>query len=254
MTICGLAIVATFAYAKPGPFVDLLITRADKVWDGELWRMLTCVFPHVHLLHLVFNLYWMWKFGSILEDWLGPVQYAVLCLLLAAGPAAAEFLATAVGGVGLSGVVYGFFGVLFALRHDKDFAAAEMQPRIVQFFIGWFFVCIALTYTKIMPVGNVAHGAGAVLGWLVGQAILTRWRVWLLAGLSALVLALCATTLYMPWNASYSIYRGQKYVEQRDYARALYWYEMAYRVSPTHPHLHEYVLWLRHRVEKPDED
>jgi len=137
---------------------------------GELWRLVTSIFPHAGILHLAFNIYWLWVFGTLVEEKFGHLKTAALILLFAVASGAWEF-ALAVGGIGLSGVGYGLFGLLWVLsKRDERFCDA-IDGKTVQLFIGWFLLCIATTVTNIMPVGNIAHGTGAVLGILVGFAI-----------------------------------------------------------------------------------
>ena len=137
---------------------------------GELWRLVTSIFPHAGLLHLSFNIYWLWIFGTVIEEKFGHFKTAALILLFAVGSGAWEF-ALASGGVGLSGVGYGLFGLLWMLsRYDERFKET-IDAKTVQLFVGWFFLCVFATYTKIMPVGNIAHAAGAVLGILTGLVI-----------------------------------------------------------------------------------
>lgn len=137
---------------------------------GELLRLVTSIFPHTGILHLAFNIYWLWIFGTLVEETLGHLRTAVLILLFAIGSGAWEF-ALASGGVGLSGVGYGLFGLIWMLsRYDERFKDA-IDTRTIQLFVGWFLFCVFATYTKIMPVGNIAHGAGAALGILAGLAI-----------------------------------------------------------------------------------
>lgn len=113
---------------------------------------------------------WLWIFGTLIEETFGHLKTAVLILLFAVGSSAWEF-GLAIGGVGLSGVGYGLFGLIWMLsRYDKRFRDA-IDRRTVQLFIGWFFFCIIATVTNIMPVANVAHGTGAILGILTGLAI-----------------------------------------------------------------------------------
>src|SRR5438067_12893472 len=83
-------------------------------WHGQPWRLLTSAFLHVDPLHLLFNLYWLWVFGTVLESAFGSLRTMALIVVLASGSAAAEY-AFANGGVGLSGVTYGFFGLLWVL-------------------------------------------------------------------------------------------------------------------------------------------
>jgi len=166
---------------------------------GELWRLVTNILPHGGVLHLLFNVYWLWVFGTLLEDVYGHLKTAALILLFAVGSGAWEF-ALAAGGIGLSGVGYGFFGLLWMLaRHDERFREA-IDAKTVQLFIGWFFLCIVTTLTHVMPIANIAHGAGAVLGILVGLAItLPDHRGLTLAGVGAiLMVGLWGATLGRP--------------------------------------------------------
>ena len=55
-------------------------------------------------------------------------------------------------------------------------------------FVGWFVLCIVLTMAGMWNVGNVAHGAGFVLGALLAWAIAARGLVPRL-GKSALLVA-----------------------------------------------------------------
>lgn len=146
-----------------GPFF-----MTGEVWSKlQLWRAVTSVLPHVNFFHLAFNIYWLWVFGTLLEEVYGHLRFAGIVLLLAVGSSLGEFMLLD-GGVGLSGVGYGLFGMLWALqRYDSRFSDA-IDNRTIELFVIWFFVCIALTAAKVMMVANVAHGVGAILGGLLG--------------------------------------------------------------------------------------
>jgi membrane associated rhomboid family serine protease/Tfp pilus assembly protein PilF len=145
----------------------------------EPWRLVLSALPHavaVHgldFLHLPFNLYWLWVFGTALEDAFGHVKTGLLFVLLAAGSAAAEY-ALFVGGIGLSGVTYGLFGLLWFLAPRDRRLTDAVDARTTQLMVGWFFLCILLTVTNLSPIGNVAHGVGALLGVLLGVALAAR--------------------------------------------------------------------------------
>jgi membrane associated rhomboid family serine protease len=146
--------------------------RPSAFWS-EPWRLFTSVLPHLDVFHLVFNVYWLWIFGTLLEEVLGHVRLLGLVALFAAGSMSAQF-AVGHGAVGLSGVGYGLFALLWVLSsRDRRFAEA-VDARTAQLFALWFVVCVVATYTKIWAVGNVAHGVGAVLGGLVGAAMSAR--------------------------------------------------------------------------------
>lgn len=214
--------------------------ESPMISRGEFWRLVTSMFLHVNALHLIFNIYWFWVFGTLVEEVYGSIKTAELILLFAIGPNALEY-GFASGGVGLSGVAYGLFGFLWMLsRRDERFRDA-IDNRTIQLFLGWFFFCILLTYANVMNVGNIAHGAGAVLGILVGWVItFPEHRPVLVGSTTVLVaFALWAATAGRPKvNLSQAagdeeFFLGAKAVEAKHDEEALRWLRRA--VSYRHP-------------------
>jgi membrane associated rhomboid family serine protease len=249
LAVCAVAILVSLDFWTSNTYAHYLVEDRFAVFSGELWRLFTAIFPHVTWWHLAFNLYWFFRFGQILESWMGSLRFAGLVVLLAIGSSAADFI-LAQGGVGLSGVGYGLFGLLFALRRHKDFAAAEMQPRIVFLFVGWFFLCIVTTYAGSMHVANVAHGAGAILGWLVGRALLVRDARAILGVLAGAVVLLSLTCLYMPWSADYAWFQANHLYQHGDEEAALPLFEKAARAHPENAELQQFVKQVKLYLEQ----
>lgn len=196
----GLAALLVTVLSWSGRNIDALdITY--RAWEGEPWRLVTSALPHVGPLHLLFNLYWLWRLGALLEQRYGAFKTLTFYALVAIGSAAAEH-ALFRGGVGLSGVGYGIVGFLtVAHRRDPELSDA-MDEQTTRLFILWFFLCIAATVTNVMPVANVAHGAGFVLGSLFGLAATAkagaRWTLASAAG-ALLIASLVASAWLRPW-------------------------------------------------------
>lgn len=212
------------ARARITPARNYLAAAPAAVWEGEVWRLATSVLIHGGILHLVFNGYWLWRFGASIEAWMGRWRYLGFCVLLATTTVSSEILVSLGMPVGLSGVVYGMFGLLFAMRRQKDFAAALMDPSTVQLLIGWFFLCIVLTYAKIMPIANVAHGAGAVLGYGIGWAALRKDRMAALVAMVLTAVIVSASSVYMPWDYRYCLYRADRSLAKNEGQQALEWF------------------------------
>jgi membrane associated rhomboid family serine protease len=188
-----LAVAVTIAWWMK---VDVsVLFESPQIRRGQWWRLLTSVLPHLDVLHLIFNLWWLWIFGTTVERVFGHLNTILLFLLFAIGPNALQY-AFSDGGVGLSGIGYGLFGLLWILsRRDPRFAGA-IDQRTINLFIGWFFLCILLTLNHTWAVGNFAHGGGALLGILVGFAITMPEVRILLAGCVA------AIVLFSLWGAT----------------------------------------------------
>lgn len=173
----GLMATAVTLLIASGRWDPARFEMGPTAFTTEPWRLVLSALPHVvagfDVFHLPFNLYCLWLFGTLVEEVFGHVKALALVLMLAAGSAAAEY-ALFRGGIGLSGVGYGIFGMLWFLApRDRRFADA-VDARTTQLMVGWFFLCIACTVINLWAVANVAHGAGALLGVLAGAAVAAR--------------------------------------------------------------------------------
>jgi GlpG protein len=129
-----LAVVVTGA-SWTGNDVERLVMSPTAFLD-EPWRLLTSCLPHMTFLHLLFNAMWMWRLGTVLERQFGHLVLAGLVLVCSIVATAAEFAIGGIG-VGLSGVVYGLFGFLWALARFDRRHAALMDAGTVQVMLAW---------------------------------------------------------------------------------------------------------------------
>lgn len=203
--------------------MDMKLGILSTIWNGELWRPFTSTLLHVNLIHLLFNCYWLVTFGWVLEPRFGSVRFLGLFALLAYVSTLPDFVITnyntpidaQISSVGLSGVVYGLFGILWVGRRWHPELESVCNADTVRLFIIWFFLCIALTALDVVPIANIAHGAGLVFGVLYGLVIFDarrrlRWGV--LAGLAtALVLS---TLIAVPGHNGYEHAKEKRQFER----------------------------------------
>ena len=146
----------------------------------ELWQLVTYAFLHGSLLHLAFNMFALYMFGSALEQVLGPRRYLAYYFVSVLTAALTQLVVTAASGtiyptVGASG---GVFGVLLA------YAVYFPQNKIYIFFLpigipARVFVVIYAALELFLGVTGTQEGVAhfAHLGGLVGGAtMLAYWR------------------------------------------------------------------------------
>ena len=164
----ALAAIGTTVLSETGASIDALVMTPSAI-GPEPWRLLTSALPHIGVLHLVFNIYWLLVLGGAVEARCGARIVSALIVVTAIGSAAFEH-ALFSGGVGLSGVGYGLFGFCWmAARAGVDFGDV-VDKRTVQTFLAWFVFCCITTFTGVFEVANAAHAGGLVVGVLAGVA------------------------------------------------------------------------------------
>jgi membrane associated rhomboid family serine protease len=216
-----------------GADLDPLIADARGLPENA-WTLWTSTLLHGGWMHLLFNLYWIFKFGVLLEALFGLRLYALIVLGLGAGSSAVQ-LALSGPGIGLSGVGYGMFGLLWALDRWHPRCRGVLDKSVAELFAVWFLVCLALTWFDVMPIGNAAHGGGFVLGALLGWTLAARGRARLsrsavLVGCSVLCVLLVLPPVRHVVNRSqdYSLElfeRGYDAFESEEWERAERLYE-----------------------------
>src|SRR5262249_10051649 len=75
-----------------GPFTSALILDAAKVFDGQVWRLVTYAFLHDpgvasspggFYWHIIFNMWFLWLFGGYVEERYGSKEFLAFYLLAA---------------------------------------------------------------------------------------------------------------------------------------------------------------------------
>ena len=240
--IAALSIVATWRF-HAGADVSLFMQGYD-VWWIEILHFISTTFFHGNLLHLIFNLYWLWVFGTKVETEFGHAAMLGIFAFLAVGSSAAEY-AFSVGGIGLSGVGYGLFGLLWVLSRSDPRFRDSIDRQTVYVLVGWFFLCIFLTVTNVWNIGNIAHGMGCVLGALLGWTLAERNRLRKMRNTAILgtvfLLSIAGGTVLRPYVNFYIdvgqhfAYQGYLALENGDNESAADLYERATAANPNVP-------------------
>jgi len=132
-----------------------------EVRAGQVWRLITPIFVHFGILHLLFNMMWMRTLGGLIEFRQGIVKFAAMILILAITSNLTQFFMAGPGFGGMSGVVYGLFGFVW-IRGRVDPAAGFFLPgSSVAIMMGWYVLCVL---GVLGPIANWAHTGGLAVG------------------------------------------------------------------------------------------
>lgn len=117
--ILGVTVVVSLLALQPEGRDLLAALWLDKpgLASGEWWRLLSPVLVHASILHLAFNMYFLYLVGPLVEQLYGTARFLVLYVLTAATASLASYLIGGSGpSVGASGALFGLCGVLLVAR------------------------------------------------------------------------------------------------------------------------------------------
>jgi len=156
-------------------------TVPDLVFQGDYFALITSMFLHGGIAHIIGNMVFLYIFGDNIEDRYGHFKYLILYLFwgITAG-LIHSFYAVSVGGgeipaVGASGAISGVLGAYLVL-----FPRAKIFTIITAFFITtvripalayipiWFI--LQVVFSILNPEGGVAYLAH-IGGFVVGAGV-----------------------------------------------------------------------------------
>ncbi len=178
-----------------------------EIWQGKLWPLWTTAFLHADMFHLFFNLYWLWVFGSHLEPHLGRLKYAALCVVGTFVSSCAQLALSGETGIGLSGLIYAFFGYAWIASRDPQVLSPFISKQTIGLMIGWLFICLLLSWSDTYDVANAAHFAGIAIGVALGWAR-GRYRAAGWGSAAALLGASVISLLWCPWSSDWLNHRA----------------------------------------------
>jgi membrane associated rhomboid family serine protease len=161
-----------------GLLMDALSLDPQRVWDGQIWRLLTYAFLHdpQSIFHIVFNMLFLWWFGHDMEEMYGSKEFLGFYLVAAVLGGVAFQLAWAlswiphVGGhvqcIGASGAVTAVM-VLYALHFPtRVIYLWFFFPIPIWVFVGFQVFMDSFQFLSRVDTGTAVtvHLGGAAFG------------------------------------------------------------------------------------------
>lgn len=158
------------SFDEPGWSFNLLSLGAEFnpfTLDGQWYRIVTHMFLHGNLIHLVLNMYGLYAVGTTLEGEVGTTHFLwVYSLTGVAGALVSLYWTLFAIGVGASGAIFGLFG--FSLVLNIVQSRREQQsiiPIVLNFIV---FLGINLYFAQAFKADTAAHLGGLACGVIIG--------------------------------------------------------------------------------------
>jgi membrane associated rhomboid family serine protease len=133
----------------------------------QYYRLLTAGFLHDGILHIAFNMWFLYIMGPMLENAVGRLNYVfVYFASLLAGSFGALLFAPQIPSVGASGALFGILGALIVVAYYRRISIWQSGLGLI----------LVINIVFSLTVADVSIGAhlgglvgGAICGWLIVQ-------------------------------------------------------------------------------------
>jgi rhomboid protease GluP len=134
---------------------------------GRWWTLLTAIYLHGNVLHILFNVLWIRQLGPAIEQLYGPSRLVIIFTVAGV----TGFLASNLLGlpltIGASGSIFGLLGAMVAFGQKRGGTFGAM---ILRQYGQWALLLFVLGFL-MQGVNNIAHAGGFVGGFAAGLVL-----------------------------------------------------------------------------------
>jgi len=152
-------------FSPTGRALEALGMTGSVAWlEGRWWTLLTAIYLHGGVLHILFNVLWIRQLGPEVEKLYGPAR---LVVIFTVSGAAGFVVSNSIGvpfTIGASGAIFGLLGAIVAFGRRRGGVFGQM---VLRQYGQWALVLFVLGF--FMPgVNNWAHAGGFAGGFASG--------------------------------------------------------------------------------------
>jgi rhomboid protease GluP len=141
---------------------------------GEFWRLLTAMFLHADLMHLIFNMMALYILGRDIERFFGKSKFLAIYFVSGLIGSAASFAFVDSVSVGASGAIFGLMGANLYLYKLNPLVYKRIYGSDLLILIG-----VNLVLGFIRPnIDMAGHIGGLIGGFVIASAIRLSYEKW----------------------------------------------------------------------------
>ena len=171
--INALVFVAQMVLDKTMAFTSFLALYSYNSGFFEPYQLVTHMFAHGGFFHILFNMYALWMFGSVLERVWGPKRFLIFYFICGLAAGVAQMFAMDANGmaVGASGAIMGLLAAFAYLFPNTEFFILPFPFPIKAKYMVAIYAAIDL-FGGLHPgaadnIAHFAHLGGMVMGFIL---------------------------------------------------------------------------------------
>lgn len=148
--------------------IDAYCIHGPSIRAGQYYRLLTGIFLHGSIVHLLFNCYALYVLGGQIESFFGKFKYIIIYLFSGlTGSLLSITLSGNVGSIGASGAIFGLMGsLLYFGYHYRVYLGNVIKSQIVPLIL----LNLAIGFIS-SGIDNWGHIGGLIGGIVITMAL-----------------------------------------------------------------------------------
>lgn len=170
-------------------FYNSMVLNPSKILNGEYYRLLSCIFMHGGIIHLLCNMYCLYVIGPQVESFFGKIKYIIIYLLSGIIGSLMSLSITNSISLGASGAIFGLLGsILYFGYHYRVYLSQAIKSQIIPIIVLNLFLGFILN-----GVDNAAHIGGLIGGVLVSMMVGVKYKSSTMEKVNGLILTIIFT-------------------------------------------------------------
>lgn len=173
MVICIIIFILTYIIGRgivDSQALILLGANATELTkNGDYYRLITSIFLHVGIIHLICNMYSLYVIGPQVESFYGKIKYIIIFIIsgLSASLLSTAFSSTDTITLGTNGVIFGLLGsLLYFGYHYRVYLGNVLKSQIIPIIIINLIIGFFLN-----GINNIVHIGGLIGGIFISKAL-----------------------------------------------------------------------------------
>ncbi|MCT4605608.1 MAG: rhomboid family intramembrane serine protease [Marinisporobacter sp.] len=232
--------------------IDHIIRLGAKynplIASGEYYRLLTSMFIHIGITHLLFNTYALKSLGKDVEFMYGSFKFFIIYMIAGIFGSLSSFLFSSAVSAGASGAIFGLMGayLYFGMQKPSIFSA-KYGMNIVSLIV--INIVFGLTNSNI---DNFAHIGGLIGGFLGSYALgLKKEKLFKFKKIIVQLLIITIIVISLVSGASiqkkqweYNFYLGIHSLKNNDFNHAKLQFQKGLEKNDQIPELYFYLAYI----------
>ncbi len=188
--LCVLASLYAWT-TEPASVERNLVFSLNNLQEGRLWTVVTAIFVHANLLHLLGNMIFLYVFGNTLESVANAKKMLSAFLLggVLSFPFSIPFFPPDATFVGASAAIFTLTAIVMLVKPLR-FSGLLLMPVGLIAVLYFLYNSIAVFYHIQSDVAYISHIIGFGLGLPLGIAWSPQWKLNLLISIGLLIVYL----------------------------------------------------------------